>query len=122
MDKVILARPYRLNHIVIRWVEAFASCAIEGNELGIEMMGLWNNDKEDEFVKKATAFAQNLDALEKIRFSMRQRMTANTLCNPKAYAQSVEAAYRKMWHKWCSSKGVEKDIESSSDTELLKTV
>ena len=71
---------------------------------------------EDEFVKKATAFAQNLDALEKIRFSMRERMMASTLCDPKAYAQGVEAAYRKMWHEWCHSQGV--DVEGKSIGEL----
>ena len=85
------------------------------SRLGMEFFAAEN---PGEFVKKATAFAQNLDALEKIRFSIRQRMTASTLCNPKVYASGVESAYREMWHKWCSSKGV----ELSSDGELVKTV
>lgn len=50
--RIILSKPYRLNFIVMRWVESLASCAIEGNELGIEMMELWNNDKRDEFVRR----------------------------------------------------------------------
>lgn len=49
---VILSKPYRLNPIVLQWIEAFASCAIEGNSLGREMMELWNSGKEEEFVKR----------------------------------------------------------------------
>jgi predicted O-linked N-acetylglucosamine transferase (SPINDLY family) len=58
-----------------------------------------------EFVAKAVAFSQNLDALAKIRASLRQRMAASTLCDTKSYAASVEAAYRKMWYRWCRSHG-----------------
>ena len=46
------SKPYALNPAVIRWVSAFASCAIEGNVLGIEMMELWSSGKEEEFVKR----------------------------------------------------------------------
>jgi predicted O-linked N-acetylglucosamine transferase (SPINDLY family) len=60
-----------------------------------------------EFVAKAVAFSQNLDALAKIRSSLRQRMVVSTLCDTKSYAAGVEAAYRKMWHRWCCSQGVE---------------
>ena len=59
--------------------------------------------KRSEFVAKATALAQNLEALVDIRFSMRRRMTESTLCNAGAFADSVENAYRRMWHEWCRS-------------------
>lgn len=49
---VVLNKPYRLNTVVVQWVNAFASCAIEGNQLSIEMLELWNNNKEDEFVRR----------------------------------------------------------------------
>lgn len=58
----------------------------------------------EEYVAKATALAQNRSALAKIRASMRQRVTASTLCNAKAHAAGLEAAYRKMWHRWCRSR------------------
>ncbi len=61
----------------------------------------------DEYVAKACVFAQKLDALAKIRSSLRQRMAVSTLCDAKGYAKSVEAAYREMWHRWCRSKGVD---------------
>ena len=30
---------------IMRWREAFASCAIEGNQLAIHMMNLWETDR-----------------------------------------------------------------------------
>lgn len=65
----------------------------------------------DEYIAKATALAANVDNLAKIRATMRQRMAASILCDAKAYTGSVEAAYRKMWHKWCESQG--SDISAS---------
>ncbi|UCE47284.1 MAG: hypothetical protein JSW47_16975, partial [Phycisphaerales bacterium] len=59
-----------------------------------------------EYVDKASTLAQDLEALVEMRYSMRERMTASTLCNVKAFAESVEAAYRKMWHKWCRRQDV----------------
>ena len=31
---------------IMQYVEAFCSCAIEGNKLGIYMCELWNKDRE----------------------------------------------------------------------------
>ncbi|MHC4628546.1 MAG: O-linked N-acetylglucosamine transferase family protein, partial [Planctomycetota bacterium] len=56
-----------------------------------------------EFVAKATALASKPDALSKIRASMRQRIAVSALCDARSYAESVGAAYRKMWHRWCQS-------------------
>jgi predicted O-linked N-acetylglucosamine transferase (SPINDLY family) len=58
----------------------------------------------EEFVAKATALAGNLEALEKIRATMRERMTASTLFDTKALARRVETEYRKMWHRWIESR------------------
>jgi predicted O-linked N-acetylglucosamine transferase (SPINDLY family) len=55
----------------------------------------------DEYVAKANAFSKELDNLEKIRASLRQMMLDSDLCNPKRFTDEVEAAYRKMWHRWC---------------------
>jgi len=61
----------------------------------------------DEYVAKAIAFAGELDNLEKIRAALRQMMLGSNLCNPKKYAQSLEKAYRRMWHRWCRKQGVD---------------
>ena len=34
------------------WVQVFATCAIEGNQLGVEMVELWNSGQRQEFVNK----------------------------------------------------------------------
>jgi predicted O-linked N-acetylglucosamine transferase (SPINDLY family) len=69
-------------------------------------MDFFATSTPDEYVAKATALAANLNALAKIRGSMRQRMAASTLCDAKAYTRSIETAYRTMWCRWCRSRGV----------------
>ena len=54
-----------------------------------------------EYVAKATALATNLPALTRIRRTMRARIAASGLCHAKGFARQIEAAYRKMWYRWC---------------------
>jgi len=54
-----------------------------------------------EYVAKATSLAKNLEALAKIRASMREQMAASSLCDAKGFARNVETAYRKIWCRWC---------------------
>ncbi len=56
-----------------------------------------------EYIAKATALANNRQALENLRASMRERMNSSILRNAKKFAGGVEAAYRKMWHRWIDS-------------------
>ena len=67
-----------------------------------------------EYIAKATALAQNYNALEKIRASMRRRMAASTICDAKRFAYEMEAAFRKMWHRWCRSRGVDVPNEKNN--------
>ena len=60
-----------------------------------------------EYLAKATALAAKPDALAKIRASMRKRIADSTLCDAKRFTHNVEGAYRKMWHRWCQSQGVD---------------
>ena len=55
----------------------------------------------DEYISKAVALAHKADALADIRSSLRQRMTASTVCNGTYYARCLEEAYRQMWQRWC---------------------
>jgi len=73
-------------------------------QLGLEIFAA---SDPDEYVAKATAFAGELDNLEKIRASLRHMMLGSNLCNPRRYAQSLEKAYQDMWHKWCRKQGVD---------------
>ena len=54
-----------------------------------------------EYIVKATALANNRQALEILRASMRERMNSSILRDAKKFASDVEAAYRKMWQQWC---------------------
>ncbi len=57
------------------------------------------------FVAKASAFAAgNLDALARIRATMRTRMSASTLCDAGRFARELEDAYRNIWRRWCRSR------------------
>ena len=60
-----------------------------------------------DFVAKATSLAQNLPALAKIRASLRPRMRASTICDVRGYASYIEAAYRRMWVRWCRSRNMD---------------
>ena len=64
-------------------------------------LGFFAASTPEEYVAKATALAAKPEALAKIRATMRQRMLVSSLCDAKTFADSVEEAYRKMWHRWC---------------------
>ena len=68
----------------------------------------------EEYVNKATALASKPEALAQIRNSMRQRMTAGSLCDVEKFTADVETAYRKMWYRWCSCQGVNVPDEPSN--------
>lgn len=72
----------------------------------------------EEYVKKAAALAANPKSLAQIRATMRQRLAASSLCNYGLITNDIENAYRKMWHDYCRSKGIEiKQITSRQDTD-----
>ncbi|MHC4069364.1 MAG: FkbM family methyltransferase [Planctomycetota bacterium] len=72
----------------------------------------------EEYVKKAVALAANPESLVQIRASMRQRLAASSLCNYGIITNDIENAYRKMWHDYCRSKGVEiEEIEPQNDLD-----
>jgi predicted O-linked N-acetylglucosamine transferase (SPINDLY family) len=57
----------------------------------------------EEYIAKSTVVAGNRQALAKIRASIRKRMANSVLCDTKGFAGSVEAAYRKIWQRWCEA-------------------
>jgi predicted O-linked N-acetylglucosamine transferase (SPINDLY family) len=56
------------------------------------------------YVELAVAKARNLDVLAKLRRRLRTRITHSDFGNPRRYARAVEAAYRKMWRRWCAER------------------
>ncbi|MHC4743855.1 MAG: O-linked N-acetylglucosamine transferase, SPINDLY family protein [Planctomycetota bacterium] len=61
----------------------------------------------EEYVAKAIALAGNVPALAQIRRTMRARIATSGLCYSKGFAARVEAACRRMWHRWCRQRGSE---------------
>jgi len=80
------------------------------SRLGLEFFAA---STPEEYVSKATTLAAKPEALMKIRTSLRARMAVSPLCNRAIFTANVEHAYRKMWHKWCKSKGVDLPAEES---------
>ena len=55
------------------------------------------------YVDIAVAKATDRDGLIRLRASLRGRMAASDIGDPRRYARAVEAAYRGMWRRWCES-------------------
>jgi len=58
-------------------------------------------DTPDKFVHIAAQLAGNLPRLSMLRGSMRERMQNSPLMDAPRFARNIEAAYRKMWQRWC---------------------
>ena len=59
----------------------------------------------ESYVEFAIAKASNLSALADLRATLRARVADSAFGDPQRYARAVEAAFRKMWQRWCASQG-----------------
>lgn len=57
---------------------------------------------EDEYRDKAVALANDRDRLRQTRRGLRERVQNSPLMDQKAFARSMEDAYRAMWRDWLS--------------------
>jgi predicted O-linked N-acetylglucosamine transferase (SPINDLY family) len=57
----------------------------------------------EEYVEIALALACNPGRLDELRRSLRPRMAASPLCDGRAFARKMEAAFRTMWQDWCAA-------------------
>jgi len=67
--------------------------------LGLQELGA---ETPEQFVALAARLAGDLSRLEELRSTLRQRMLRSPLMDGQRFAQSVEQAYRQIWHRWCS--------------------
>ncbi len=58
----------------------------------------------EQYVAVATALTRDSNRLQGIRSTLRSRMAASPLCDTKGYTRDLEAAYRRMWQRWCGSR------------------
>jgi len=66
--------------------------------VGLE--GFIAQDAED-FVKKGLNWAQDIEALARIRMELRGRFEQSALSQPALIAESLERVLRIMWQRWC---------------------
>ena len=59
-----------------------------------------------EYIAKAARLAQQDDARQGIRETMRHRLMHSPLCNARIFCGHLETAYRQMWYRWCAQQGV----------------
>ena len=57
---------------------------------------------EDDYVRIAAALAADPARRAELRQSLRPRMAAAPMNDAKLFAQSLDAAYREMWRRWCA--------------------
>ena len=74
-------------------------CAAHLSRVGLDAFITHN---EDDYLQCTVSFANDLPALNTVRQSLRQRMTA-AACDPAAITRQLEAAYCDMWRTWCAS-------------------
>jgi len=55
----------------------------------------------EQFVTIAVGLASDLPRLVDLRATLRPRMAASPLMDAPRFAGNIEAAYRRMWHKYC---------------------
>jgi predicted O-linked N-acetylglucosamine transferase (SPINDLY family) len=56
----------------------------------------------EEYVQKAVDLAKNQGELVELRRTLRDRLVKSPIMDAPKFARNVEAAYRKMWRKWCA--------------------
>jgi predicted O-linked N-acetylglucosamine transferase (SPINDLY family) len=61
----------------------------------------------DEYVKVATALAENVEHLGEVRGSLGDRMKRSPLMDGPRFARNVESIYRDVWRRYCA--GVQRD-------------
>jgi len=63
----------------------------------------WVTDSEEAYVDIAVSRAAQIGDLDKLRRELPGQVRAAPACNPIAYVQAVDEAYRAMWKRYCSS-------------------
>jgi len=56
----------------------------------------------EQFVQIAGDLTLDLPKLAQLRRTLRERMRQSQLIDAKRFARNMEAAYRKMWQRWCA--------------------
>ena len=68
--------------------------------VGLESMAAPSRER---FVATGAALANDVDALARLRFGLRERMRTSALGDPSLWVLHMESAYRAQWARWCQT-------------------
>ncbi|OQY57568.1 MAG: hypothetical protein B6245_16365 [Desulfobacteraceae bacterium 4572_88] len=77
----------------------------------------WIAETEEDYIRKAIELAQNRERLTELRASLRERMRQSPLCDAKAFAEGVEAAYQEMWERYSTTEDAEKAQSTQRESD-----
>jgi len=67
----------------------------------------WVADTPAEYVLLAARKARDLDALRRLRASLRERLDASAIGDNQAYVGAVGSQYRQLWQRWCTQQAAD---------------
>lgn len=82
----------------------------------------WISVDVDDYVARATAYADDLPRLAALRSGLRQQVLNSPLFDSTRFAGHFEAALRGMWREWCSRQPLISDREKWSQGEADRLV
>ncbi|MBK5276957.1 MAG: tetratricopeptide repeat protein [Desulfuromonadales bacterium] len=63
----------------------------------------WVTISVEQFLSRAQEVASEYEKLKSIRFELRKRMIASTLCDGVSFTSHLEARFRSMWQTWVTN-------------------
>jgi predicted O-linked N-acetylglucosamine transferase (SPINDLY family) len=87
---------------VVTWAGRTISARLAAASLSALGLADFIASDPDGYVELAVAKAADIDALARLRTSLRRRVAESAIGDPVRYARAVEAAYRAMWQRWCA--------------------
>ena len=73
----------------------------QARNLGLEALVAWT---PEEYVKIAVDLCRDLERLGELRAGLRGRRESSPLMDAPRFARNMEAAYRKVWQRWCEGR------------------
>ncbi len=85
----------------------------------------WIAKDEDDYVNIAVKWANDLEALAKLRAGMREQVRSSPLTDGPRFARNLEKALRHMWVDWCEEKvkyeeGLRKGEDVAAPSKSIK--
>ncbi len=71
-------------------------------------------ESPEAYVATAVKLANDLEHLQGLHQTLRERLATSPLCDAKGFTRALEAAYRGMWEKYCENPDARSKIQDSS--------